>query len=87
MPGQTASEFAERLQIHLNQPDPHLGLLTDKYLQALFSPVALQKKDVRQALRAWRALCWKLVWIRKTKSTSGLQTPRGEFFGKGGDGE
>jgi len=64
VPGQTASEFAERLQNMFEKPDGHLAVLTGLYLRVLFSPEALQKAELQQAVRAWRGLRWKLFWFR-----------------------
>ena len=67
VPGQTASEFAEKLQLTLNRPDARLDVLTGIYLQVLFSPQPLQRAQLHQAVRAWRGLRWKLFWTRKKK--------------------
>jgi transglutaminase-like putative cysteine protease len=64
VPGQTASEFEERLQAVFKQPDSHLAVLTGLYLRVLFSPESLQKAELQQAVRAWRRLRWKLFWFR-----------------------
>ncbi len=67
VPGQTASEFAENLQTALKKPDPRLDVLTNAYLQSLFSPHPPKKVEVQQAIRAWRGLRWKLLWARWVK--------------------
>ena len=67
VPGQTASEFAERLQAAFKQPDSHLAVLTGLYLRVLFSPEPLQKAELQTAVRAWRRLRWKLFWFRILK--------------------
>ena len=70
VPGQTASEFAENLQNALKNPDPRLDLLTSVYLQGLFSPQPPKKFEIRQAIRAWRGLRWKLLWVKRVKGRS-----------------
>jgi hypothetical protein len=67
VPGQTASEFSENLQKALKSPDPRLDLLTETYLQGLFSPQPPQKLEIREAIRAWRGLRWKLLWVKRGK--------------------
>jgi hypothetical protein len=67
IPGQTASEFAENLQNALQNPDPRLNLLTGTYLQSLFSPQPPQKLEIRRAIKAWRGLRWKLLWVKRVK--------------------
>lgn len=67
VPGQTASEFTEKLQNAFIEPDPRLNLLTGLYLQGLFSPQPPQKVEIRQAIKAWRGLRWKLLWVKKSK--------------------
>jgi hypothetical protein len=74
IPGETASEFAEKLQLTLGRPDERLDVLTGIYLQALFSPQPLQKAQLRQAVSAWRGLRWKLLWTRKKKSASTISS-------------
>jgi transglutaminase-like putative cysteine protease len=64
VPGQTASEFTENLQSKLETPDPRLDLLTKTFLKSLFSPNPLKKDEIRAAIRAWRGLRWKLLWVR-----------------------
>ncbi len=66
-PGQTTIEFANNLQNTLKSPDPRLDLLTAAYLKSLFSPQPLQEAEVRQAIRAWRGLRWKLLWVKGVK--------------------
>jgi len=67
IPGQTASEFSENLQNALKQPDPRLDLLTKTYLQGLFSQQPPQRTEIRQAIKAWRGLRWKLLWVNRVK--------------------
>jgi len=67
VPGQTASEFAADLQATFERPDPRLELLTGAYLKSLFSPHPPDKVEVRQAIRAWRGLRWKLFWVKRAK--------------------
>ena len=67
IPGQTASEFTEKLQNAFQKPDPRLDLLTGTYLQGLFSPQPLKKIEIRRAIRAWRGLRWKLLWVKMVK--------------------
>jgi hypothetical protein len=67
VPGQTASEFTENLQNALEKPDPRLDLLTRTYLQGLFSQKPPQKLEIREAIKAWRGLRWKLLWVKKGK--------------------
>jgi hypothetical protein len=67
VPGQTASEFTEALQNALETPDPRLDVLASTYLKNLFSPQPPKKAEVREAIRAWRGLRWKLLWVRRVK--------------------
>jgi transglutaminase-like putative cysteine protease len=67
VPGQTASEFAENLQSAFKKPDGRLNTLTRIYYLTLFSPQALKKAELQEAVRAWRGLRWKLFWSRKKK--------------------
>jgi transglutaminase-like putative cysteine protease len=64
VPGQTATEFAEKLQKEFPAPDPRLTLLTQAYLQGLFSPQPLSKADLWPVIKAWRGLRWRLFWMR-----------------------
>lgn len=70
IPGQTTSEFVERLQQALVTPDAHLNMLTGIYLQGLFGQLPVSKAQVRDAVRAWRGLRWKLFWAREKRSVS-----------------
>ncbi len=64
-PGQTATEFSEDLQTFFVKTDEHLSLLISQYLRVLFSPTSLQRTELRQIIKAWRALRWKLFWVQK----------------------
>lgn len=66
-PGQTASEFSERLQGVFKQPDNGLNTLTSLYLKALFGATPPGKGELQDAARAWRGLRWKLFWTRKKR--------------------
>lgn len=62
-PATTPGEFSAALQPHLPDSAP-LHLLTETYVQALFSPVPISRIQVRSAVRAWRALRWRLFIAR-----------------------
>jgi len=65
IPGQTTSEFVERLQLAFDRRDARLDVLMGLYLQGLFGPRAVQKAGLREAIRAWRGLRWRLFWTVK----------------------
>jgi hypothetical protein len=84
--GETANEFAcalkarlKRLsqQSYLGQPflpaPDELDLLTQLYLRVMYSTHTPQKSELRQALRAWRGLRWRLMLARimPTKDRNG----------------
>ena len=75
--GETASEFAALLRARLQglsqqrllrksfaAAPGELNLLTRLYLRAIYSPHPPKKAEMRQALRAWQALRWRLLLAR-----------------------
>jgi hypothetical protein len=64
-PGTTATEFAAALEPFVEYYQGPLHLLTETYLRALFSPLPVDKRAVRQALKAWRSLRWRLITARR----------------------
>jgi transglutaminase-like putative cysteine protease len=66
-PGTTATEFAAALEPFVEYHQQPLHLLTETYLRALFSPLPVEKRAIRQALKAWRSLRWRLLIARRRK--------------------
>ena len=63
-PDTTATEFSSALLPYLRD-HTHINLLTQLYLQALFSPTSIPAPQVRAAIKAWRNIRWRLLFTRK----------------------
>jgi hypothetical protein len=68
--GETPGEFATRLRAGLERRQTfsaaltELDFLTRLYLRSLYTPDAPQKDEIRQALRTWQKLRWRLLVAR-----------------------
>ena len=65
-PATTATEFCAALLPYTGDK-ASLLTLTGLYLQALFSPQPVSARSVRQSIKPWRTLRWRLVLTRKMR--------------------
>lgn len=66
-PATTATEFCAALLPYTNDKASLLAL-TSLYLQALFSPRPVSARSVRESIKPWRALRWRLVLAKNKRN-------------------
>ncbi len=61
--GQTALEFAIVLQTQYPEIYTQMTIISELYNRVFFSRLEVQKLDLPKAIRAFRLMRWKLVWL------------------------